>query len=336
MTSILNNNNIRLNNKDTLHEFIQSKNVGQVIEKVKPMNTRELLDLPCSCTIEKAFDFLLTHDILSVPIYRTNHQGEKEYITIVSALDLLKLLSTKVKCKTIKTVRELLLITDQVSLETLQTDRNVLFMPLSETIGMTENLNILKSTDPLEKLLHLFTTERTHRVLIQQQTDQFILLSQMDLIRFFQYNNHHLGSSVLDLSVKDIKNIRAGVRSELNFKSTAAEAFLKLAGDNSISSLPVVDDNGDLIGEISPEDIRGLNRDRWDSLSKPVVMYLKASRGDLYRPLTCHDGFTLSQIMSAFVLRKAYRLWWTDLNTGELKGVITLTDILSTFASHHS
>ncbi|KAI9344773.1 hypothetical protein BD770DRAFT_328789 [Pilaira anomala] len=317
MTSILNNNNISLNNKDTLLEFIQSKNVGQVIEKVKPMSTRELLDLPCSCTMEKAFDFLLAHDILSVPIYRTNDKGEKEYITIVSALDLLKLLSTK------------------VSLETLQSDRNVLLMPLSETIGMTENLNILKSTDPLEKLLHLFTTERTHRVLIQQQMNQFILLSQMDLIRFFQSNNHQLGSSVLDLSVKDIKNIHAGVRSELNFKSTAAEAFLKLAGDHSISSLPIVDDNDDLIGEISPQDIRGLNRDRWDSLSKPVVMYLKASHGDLYRPLTCHDGFTLSQIMSAFVLRKAYRLWWTDLNTGELKGVITLTDILSTFASHH-
>jgi CBS domain-containing protein len=95
-----------------------------------------------------------------------------------------------------------------------------------------------------------------------------------------------------------------------------------------------VDDNDDLVGEISAKDLRGLNRNRWDSLSKPVVMFLKASQGDLAAPLTCHDRFTLSQIMSAFVLRKAYRLWWMDNNTGELKGVITLTDILSTFASH--
>ncbi|KAG2228556.1 hypothetical protein BDF21DRAFT_444319 [Thamnidium elegans] len=314
MTTILNNNDINLKNKDTFDQFIQSKNVGDVIQKVKP-TYRDLLDLPSSSTMEEAFDFLLAEDISSVPIYHTDTQGVKEYIAIVSALDLLKLLSTK------------------VSVETLQSNSDALLMPLSDTIGMTEKLCILKSSDSLDKLSQLFSFKRVHRVLIQQNNDTFVLLSQMDLIRFFQSFNHQLGSSVLDLSIKDIKH--SGVRSELNYKSTAAEAFLKLAADDTISALPIVDDNSELIGEISAKDLRGLNLDRWDSLSKPVVMYLKVSHGDLYRPLTCHDGFTLSQIMTAFVLRKAYRLWWTDMNTGELKGVITLTDILSTFASHH-
>jgi CBS domain-containing protein len=222
---------------------------------------------------------------------------------------------------------------EQVSVETLQTNRDTLLMPLSDAIGMTEKMTILKSSDSLDKLLHLFTFEHTHRVLIEQANATFVLLSQMDLIRFLQAFNHQLGSAVLDLSVTDIK--RHGIRSTLNFKCTAAEAFLKLAADNTISALPIVDDNGDVIGEISAKDLRGLNRNRWDSLLKPVVMFLKASHGDLYPPLTCHDRFTLSQIMSAFVLRKAYRLWWMDNTTGELKGVITLTDILSTFASHH-
>lgn len=95
MTTLLNNNNIDLDNKDILHQFIQSKNVGDVIQKVKP-TYRELLDLPSSSTIEEAFDLLLAQDILSIPIYRMNKNGQKEYITIVSALDLLKLLSTKV------------------------------------------------------------------------------------------------------------------------------------------------------------------------------------------------------------------------------------------------
>lgn len=205
-------------------------------------------------------------------------------------------------------------------------------MPLSEAIGMTEKLTILKSSDSLDKLLNLFTFEKTHRVLIEQADSAYVLLSQMDLIRFFQAFNHQLGSSVLDLTVPDIKP--CGIRSSLNYKCTAAEAFLKLAADHTISSLPIVDDNDDLVGEISAKDLRGLNRNRWDSLLKPVVMFLKTSQGDLSAPLTCHDRFTLSQIMSAFVLRKAYRLWWMDNDTGELKGVITLTDILSTFASH--
>jgi hypothetical protein len=95
MTSILSNDSIHFNKKDTLHKFIQSKTVHDVLQKVKPSTQRELLDLPCTSTIEEAFDLLLAQDILSVPIYRSSN-GIKEYITIVSALDLLKLLSLKV------------------------------------------------------------------------------------------------------------------------------------------------------------------------------------------------------------------------------------------------
>jgi hypothetical protein len=82
--------------KDTLQRFIQSKTVGDVFNKVKPIH-RELLDLPLTSTMEEAFDLLLAEDILSVPIYYTEN-NEKKYVAIVSALDLLKLLSTKVCC----------------------------------------------------------------------------------------------------------------------------------------------------------------------------------------------------------------------------------------------
>ncbi|KAG2197371.1 hypothetical protein INT46_008368 [Mucor plumbeus] len=313
MTTFLSNMQLINEQKDTLQRFIQSKTVGDVFNKVKPIH-RELLDLPLTSTMEEAFDLLLAEDILSVPIYYTEN-NEKKYVAIVSALDLLKLLSTK------------------VSVETLHTNSDTLLMPLSEAISISEPLTVLKSTDSLGQLLSLLSIEKAHRVLVQQSSSSLVLLSQMDLIRFFQANNHHIGSAMLDLSVDNIKP--SGIKASLNFKCTAAEAFLKLAADDRISALPIVDDNNDLIGEISAQDLRGLNRNRWDSLLKPVVMYLKASHGDLYAPLTCHDRFTLSQIMSAFVLRKTHRLWWMNYETGELKGVITLTDILSTFASFH-
>lgn len=206
---------------------------------------------------------------------------------------------------------------------------DALLMPLHEALGHTEPLRILKSTDSLHSLLTLFST--MHRVLIQHQS-HMVLLSQMDLIRFFQAYNHQLGSDMLDMSVHDIQS--SPIDFKLNYKSTAAEAFLKLGADTRKSGLPIVDDHGYLIGELSARDLRGLNRNRWDSLSKPVVMFLKSSHGDLYPPLTCHDKFTLSQVMTSFVLRKTHRLWWMDYQSGELKGVITLTDILTTFASH--
>lgn len=211
---------------------------------------------------------------------------------------------------------------------TLSSD--ALLMPLSEAFGHTESLTVLKPSDTLSELVQLFSHQH-HRVLIQLDS-MMTMLSQMDLIRFFQAYNHQLGSDMLDKPIHDIQS--SPIEFKLNYKATAAEAFLKLGSDRNKSGLPIVDDQGYLIGELSARDLRGLNRKRWDSLSKPVVMFLKSSHGDLYPPLTCHDKFTLSQVMTSFVLRKTHRLWWMDYQTGELKGVITLTDILATFASY--
>jgi len=288
--------------------------IADVLSAVKPMHQRPLLDLSSDCSIEEALDLLLAEDILSVPIYRLNNNGNKEYLTIVSALDLLHLLSSK------------------VSLESLHNDRNLLLMPLSDAIGLSEPMSILKSSDSLDKLVELFSYAHIHRLLIQHE-GQMTLLSQMDLIQFFQYNNHLIGSNILDLNISKIVQRNERIVN-ISYKSTAAEAFLKLAANKHITALPIVDDNEELVAEISAKDLRGLNRQRWDDLMKPVMMFLKTSHGDLYSPLTCHDQFTLSQLMTAFVLRKTHRLWWIDNLSGELKGVITLTDILHTFASH--
>lgn len=204
-------------------------------------------------------------------------------------------------------------------------------MPLREAINHTEHLTILNSTDSLKELLELFSVHRMHRVLIRQQSE-LVLISQMDLIRFFQAFNHQIGSVLLDLPINELH--ASAIKAKLNYKCTAAEAFLKLAADDMVTSLPVVDDSDDLIGEISAQDLRGLNRTRWDTLLKPVVMFLKTSHGDLTPPLTCHDRFTLSQVMTSFVLRNTRRLWWVDYETNELKAVITLTDLLTTFFSY--
>lgn len=97
MTSIVSSNsNLHSDDiSDKFQHFVQSKSIADVIRKVKPVY-RQLLDLPLTSTMEDAFDLLLAEDIISVPIYYTEDH-EKKYVAIVSALDLLKLLSTKVK-----------------------------------------------------------------------------------------------------------------------------------------------------------------------------------------------------------------------------------------------
>ncbi|KAI8877990.1 hypothetical protein K501DRAFT_259434 [Backusella circina FSU 941] len=292
-----------------LQSFISSNTVADVLNKVKPVsNNRPLYDLPVTASVEEAFDLLLKQNILAVPIYQQQENEDKKYLAIVSAFDLLKLLGTQLD------------------------DKKVLEKQLVEAVGMTDeskHMTVLESTDSFVKLLEFFSLAHIHRVLVKDSSNQYVMLSQMDMLRFLQANNHKLGSSVLDITVPDIRqHHHTLVRTD--YKSTAAECFLKLVQNLTQSALPILDnDQDEFIGEVSARDLRGITKDRWETLQKPIVMYLKESQGDLHLPFTCKDHFTLSQIMTSCVLRETYRLWWLDQND-TLKGVISITDILAT------
>jgi CBS-domain-containing membrane protein len=224
-------------------------------------------------------------------------------------------------------------------------------------MGQTEEssrLVTVQYSDPLGEVLSLFSEHGAHRVLVSnsdKKNDPLhppVLLSQMDIVRYLQAHNHHLGS-ILDVTVPDLvarscarREKRLGEAARrmeqehhhqvptVTFKTTAMKTFEQIAHDPSISALPIVDDEDCLVADIGPQDLRGLNKARLQELTKPVLMFLKSKHGDLIAPFTCHERFTLSQIMAAFVLRKAYRLWWVDQD-GHIQGVITMTDVLGSF-----
>lgn len=84
--------------RNSTHSFISNKTVANVITKIKPPTSRQLVDLPVTSTIEEAFDILLAEDILSVPIYKMV-DNKKIYLTIIGVIDLLKLLGQHVSKK---------------------------------------------------------------------------------------------------------------------------------------------------------------------------------------------------------------------------------------------
>ena len=93
-TSLTNSINGLPRRNSVQREFIKSKTVANVLSQVKPASNRRLVDLPSTATVEKTFDVLLAEDILSVPVYQLeSDQHTKKYLTIVSVLDLLKLLN---------------------------------------------------------------------------------------------------------------------------------------------------------------------------------------------------------------------------------------------------
>jgi hypothetical protein len=93
MTTIL-SATTTLQKKDTLSRFFQTNTVASVINKLQLGDT--IHDLPVQSTLGEALNLFTSKDIASLPLYQTNSQQEKEYTTIITTLDLLRLLSTQV------------------------------------------------------------------------------------------------------------------------------------------------------------------------------------------------------------------------------------------------
>ncbi|CAJ0768740.1 4102_t:CDS:2, partial [Entrophospora sp. SA101] len=170
--------------------------------------------------------------------------------------------------------------------EVLSNDNNSYFLqkPIGELIGLTPestNLTVCHTEDPLVNLLDLFTRKQIHRVLVSTQH----LIEDPDI-----------GKVINEEEVQP-----------------SLTAFKKMH-QYGVEAVAIVNDGGSLVGEISAADLRGLNKDRLSDLKKPVIMFLKSTKGALIKPLICHQKFTLSQVMASIVHNKAHRAWVVDEN----------------------
>ncbi|CAH1761579.1 8234_t:CDS:2 [Entrophospora sp. SA101] len=330
-------------------DFIKNLTIDSVISEKQ--NKSRLIEIPTTATVEEAFDVLLAENILSVPVYKY-FKGRKQPIAIISVLDLVSFICL------------------QPIFENKEdnNDKNLNFenqyflqKPVSEIVGLTSestNLTMCRPENSLVDLLELLTRKRIHRVLVSKQycdggdneeiSSSPYFVSQTDVIRFLFNNNHKLGE-ILDLpackaanqtiklllssSTTTSKNQKQELLlsrpSSITIHDRALTAFKKIYQDG-VSAVAVVNDDGSLVAEVSAADLRGLNRDRLNDLKKPVIMFLKSSKGALIKPLTCHRKFTLSQVMAGITLNKTHRAWFVDEDDIPI-GVITLSDILSMF-----
>jgi CBS domain-containing protein len=219
----------------------------------------------------------------------------------------------------------------QTSLENFKAHPDILQQPVSVAFekSVEESEMSVKSTDPLSSILNRLSRDRFHRVLVTSDDMEHIVVSQRDLLRYFQSHNHELGK-VLDVSASNITMVALGDRTvqSINFRHTAWDAFTRIADLNPLSAIAVLDDDDGLVAEISAGDLRGLNGRRIPDLSSPIITFLKGTHGDDgILPLICHKRFTLQQVMAALVLGRGHRIWLCNPDD-TVEGVVTLTDVL--------
>jgi len=135
------------------------------------------------------------------------------------------------------------------------------------------------------------------------------------------------------LSSKTIEELQLGSKNVLSIKDTqkVIEAF-KLIVTHKVTGVAVVDDNGQLQGQISISDIRNITTSgemlpRLYETYHPYRKILVEKYNAPPKMITVPTGVTLSQIIDTIITNSLHRVFVVDKDN-HLISVITLTDLL--------
>ncbi|KAM9947222.1 hypothetical protein ACTFIT_000544 [Dictyostelium discoideum] len=320
----INNADLELSKSKEFQSFL-SKSIDEV-GLVRKLERKPLVWLDADDNILSAFDKLSAQELLSAPVFC---QISKQWVTILDIKDLVKFVVSLFD-KDNNLVENIGF--EQISIRTLLTNKNGVFKRQCPMIG---------KNDSIFNLLDLFY-KKFHRVCIAMSDNQMDIkvFSQLSLIKWMVKNNV-LGSSgefslkSLGLFKKDKPLI------QIDHKKLAIDAF-RLLAENNIYGVPVVNENGELLDNISVIDIKYCKMDK-AKLLQPLYEFFYPSVGNAYPiPLrdmiVCAPQTKLREAMGRMAATKVHRIFLVKevVEAGITQvpiNVISVSDIVGAIAT---
>jgi len=204
-----------------------------------------------------------------------------------------------------------------------------------------EPVHFMPETATLLEVLQLMVEKKCHRIIISDKNQKVCnLITQSRIIALL----HAMNLSKSKRTLKELNLDRTDVISIIN-TDTAFQAF-QLMMQKKMSGLAVVNDNGELVGNISLSDIKliGWNADYWNLLGFQIKDYLSQIANHpefvirdynfwtLDRPhnvvLRCKSDDTISSVMRIMCFFRVHRVYVVSENNKPI-GVVSMGDILS-------
>jgi len=177
------------------------------------------------------------------------------------------------------------------------------------------------------------------------------LISQTSILNYLWENRFVWENEIGHQSMTQLNlhNISAEAHAKLGHpllsireNKRALDAF-QLMHEKKVSGLPVVNEDGKLLANISVRDLKEIGHDasRINTLQEPVMEYLKHSHAPQRRwklfssERTVHylGDENFYDMMSKMVSHRVHRIYYVDKHR-KLFGIVTMSDILRFFAAH--
>lgn len=297
-------------------KFLESYTIKQLIESDQ---TFELITAPSTSTVIDILQVLSKHNISAVPV--VDEQG-----TIPGCVDVLDILSwaafelegapptqvnSKVKEFANHRVRDIV------------------------NFSKRNPWNDLSYKAKFSELLDLLSNTSAHRVAItNEQIDIVGLITQSRIIRFF-FDHKDVFQDNLSKTVEQVW----GSKSEKGVLSIHHNNFvidaLKLMRDHKVSGLPIIDEHGKLVGNISAGDLKHLDA-TVEGLREDLSAQIRSFKNITstpsvqlphFDPISVKKEDTLLKIVELCLSKKIHRVFVVD---SEMKPthVISLGDVI--------
>jgi len=304
----------------------------KVIDLLK--DKKVLVTLTEELTIEGALDTLSKHGIQSAP-FRTK---EGHWIGLIDVVDLLTF-SLFVGNEE----KDSELAPPSTNLE--EDNLNQLSARMKEfsltrlsqvnlcDISLRNPYVVISAKDPLYNVVTKFAAG-IHRVVVSAENEAPChILTQSDLIQAIAENcQERLGSSA-NKTLEQLGLLGRVVT--VNQKTKVVDAF-SILWDLKISGLGLVDDNGELVGNISAADVKFLKDFNYAALLQTCGEFVahNLSTAGKNRPLatlvSVDKGSTLADTVKLLAENRLHRVYIVDSSSSKPKfphGILTLTDI---------
>ena len=332
--------------------------IQEILAHKRLKSFKPLVSLPETASIQVLLKTLKQSDILACPIYRTVDKDSRVYTGLISISDVL---SASIFKEIFSSQEEFFESNFYDYLEQLEQEQ-FFHSSIAELIGTTEESSspwIYYSTDSVEDLLKLFSNAKQHRALVIDAeilemtvpgpestknkpisaSSSLVIVSQSDVASFIRASargetklTKEVVDPLLDIPASDIGD---GVEllMAINELQSALHGFRTIYMEN-LQAVPVIDDKGIIVANLSAADMRGLTLENCKTITKPVYEFLEGiprKEQELKADQLCTIDLesNLEFALDRILKNRIHRLWIVDDEV--LKGVVSLTDILRLF-----
>jgi len=312
----------------TLSEVLQSS--GDYWERKRK---KAVIVIESTCPVHEALKTLATNDITSAPVL---DRESNTYVGFVDVFDILSCMigvytehSWKLSHKTNEEIERLW--KDWFYIDSLTTSSDKFSaIPIRDILGVNKVIPVHLG-DTITHLCNDIFSKGIHRAPVVDDNSRVIsIVTQSDILKF---TNDHIRLFGRD-ALKTIEELELGTRNPFTIRSDipAIHGYYLLSIQR-LTALPVVDETGKVVANLSASDVRGLDLQKFSALLYPVTEFI-ATQERLYRePIVCKLSTPIETIVHLVSSLHIHRVWVVD-DAEKPIGVVSLTDIIKYLSSN--